>query len=113
MKEVDNDIERILRFSKNLEYELRNRLINIDEYSIIGVIIADVWTENDDKKRIKASFESKKYLSEFAKNFTIDSPIYFCLNFNDVVFLNEIKKKHQAIKETYNLVGIIWTINNP
>lgn len=112
VKEVDDDIDRILGFSNNLESEFKNRINNIDKYSILGVILADVWTENEQKTSIQASFESDNYLSNYLCNYTkvIINPIYFCLNFKDTVFLNEIEKKHKAIKDTYNLVGLIWTI---
>ena len=55
VESVGKDIQRIREFEKDTHLrEFDKRIPALKEYSVIGVILADVWTEGTEKSKIKA-----------------------------------------------------------
>lgn len=118
-KEIDEDIERIQNLSseEELEKELNNRLNDdIKNYTIWGVIVADVWTENknQDKKDVydcfrKNSFSNsvfngcERLMKLMSENKTANS---FAEGFGDVVD----SQVASCVKNNYKLLMIQWNV---
>lgn len=74
-----------------------------------GLILADVWAYNDDKKAILASFQEKNFLSKYSDYVAIDiedkNLAYYEKDF-------DIKTEQcKWIDEEYWLLGFSWDIN--
>ena len=66
------DIRRLFEVYDNREAEFNKRLIDINDYSFYGIILADIWVKpkQRDKKVIMDEFENKKLFSKSASFFS-------------------------------------------
>jgi len=113
--EVEADIKRINGITNKYRSELVDRIPNLDEYSFVGVILADIWTETKSKTALHKSFSESAFLREHCSELfkTQDSWFlngrHFSLDFEDVresgVYNND------NIRANYHLIGMIWDIN--
>ena len=105
--EVKSDMIRINAISTVYNEELAGRIKDFAEYSVCGVVLADVWTETKKKKAIKESFDNHSFvnifLSEIATSFS--NGRYFVNDFND-------RTNHTWLNENYYLVSMIWNVVN-
>ena len=60
-EEIKNDMDRINKVKKEYFCEFNERIPGFSDYTVCGVILADVWTETKRKVRIKESFERIRY----------------------------------------------------
>lgn len=115
--EVGADIERICDFDKKYFEEFAERIPNLEQYSLIGVILADVWVESENKTALKNSFKESFFIQRYQEYFprhiaNQDSWFlngqYFCKDFSDITPV-PLKRKN-TIPEEYYLLGMIWDI---
>lgn len=115
-KEIDLDIQRISAFLEN-EEELRRRIRDYEGYSVCGIILGDVWTENSFKSNVKESFEHKDYLAQFGvealrseKN-PLRNAEYYVQEFGGAIPENwRTDNKLQWLEQYYCLLAIVWEI---
>ena len=100
--EVRSDINRICE-SINLYRSDFDRIDNFDAYKVVGVILADVWTENALKKDILKSFRDNSFLTRFSMP-SVSSPLYYVTDFDST-------EKYPVIRDTYHLTSLVWEIN--
>ena len=117
IESVGNDIERIREFEEaTYLYEFNKRIPDLQDYSVVGVILADVWTEGSEKPKIKQSFENETFLQDYRENLSLgehpDSWFlegqYFCKGFSDINTPN--LERGNTIPTNYYLVGMIWNV---
>lgn len=115
VREVGEDIERIRDFDTKYFAEFANRIPYLEEYSIVGVILADIWTEGKNKKAVMQTFKESSFVQHYQKYFSQDiknqaawfsNGQYFCEDFADVKPSHV--KDNVYIRETYYLLGMIW-----
>ena len=114
--EINEDIARIqsLRSEENLKNEFEKRLPDWNEYSIVGTIIADVWTEKDEKIEVFDSFKEQRFSSQtFAAcenliNLLNSEKTARCFyeEFCDV----EESGIEECVKKNYKLLKIQWVV---
>ena len=105
INEIENDMERLNKLSCEYITEL-DRINNIKEYSLYGVILADLWTETKPKVQIKQHFLQSDFIEKKFANTSINfnNGKYFVFQFN-----NE-KNISKSIINNYNLLAMIWKI---
>ena len=94
---IDEDIERIVSF---VEKGLDNRFKKYKDFKVYGLILADVWTENDAKLAI--------YNSYFDKTHFFDHP--FISNDEQEYCTYLFQKDTIDCKSDYALLSYLWTI---
>ena len=98
---ITKDIERIIDFAKgSVKDERFVRLDRLENFSVYGVILADVWTENRKKQEVLDSFKNEKYFSD-KTDLTGDEYIY-----NTIVF----DKDNIDCGSDYALLTFVWKI---
>lgn len=117
LKSVGYDIDRVYSLYNNRKIEFLNRINNIDDYEIYGVILTDVWVNddcNDFRRKINESFVKKELYSNKSPYFNniygykdysqqIDKTvIYNCQAVN--------RCKQLFPKDTLYLMSIIWQL---
>jgi hypothetical protein len=116
VKEVGEDVNRIHEFQTTYRHEFIDRIPALEEYSVVGVILADVWTEKRAKSILKQSFENKTFLHDYQDKLLIGecpdtwfiNGRYFCENFTDIK--PSLVYNNACIQEQYHLVGMIWDV---
>ena len=116
VKEVGEDVNRICEFQTTYFHEFTDRIPVLEEYSVVGVILADVWTEGAEKLRLKQSFENKTFLYDYQDKLLLSECSiswfikgrYFCANFADIK-VPAVREKN-TIPTNYYLLGIIWDV---
>ena len=111
--EIGEDIQRIREFKTKHLAEFTDRIPDLQDYSVVGVILADIWTEGDLKPAVKDSFCKKTFgqlhlpqLFEDASWFLEGQ--YFCKGFADINTPN--LERGNTIPTNYYLVGMIWDV---
>lgn len=61
---ITNDIQRIIAFA---EGGLDDRFKDFNSFSVYGVILADVWTENKKKQAVLDSFKDEEYFGDVSE----------------------------------------------
>lgn len=102
--EVYNDIERLINFE--IVSELSSRLENISDYTVYGVILADVWCENEKKTNVYSDFFNSVF--EIKASVIPKSIEYYSCGFDDIQ--SNIEKWTQKNKNNYKLLGLSWKI---
>lgn len=98
---ITKDIIRIKQFAKDIEKDKRFAKLDwLENFSIYGVILADVWTENKKKQEVLDSFKNEKYFSD-KTDLTCDEYIY-----NTIVF----DKDNIDCGSDYALLTFVWKI---
>lgn len=117
VREVGEDIERIRSFSTKYFGEFVDRIPNLKEYTVVGVILADVWAKGKNKIAISKGFMDSSFIRDNWQHFYemveeeswFFNGRYFNIDFTDVkpspVYSNE------CIREKYHLVGMVWNVN--
>ncbi len=117
VKEVGEDIERIRAFSTDYFEEFVDRIPNLKEYTVVGVILADVWAKGKNKIAISKAFMESSFIRDNWQHFyEMDEEEswffngqHFNIDFIDLkpspVYTND------CIREQYHLVGLIWDVN--
>ena len=98
--EIKSDIDRInLSLSKYLhEFD---RVENNKGYSIIGVILADVWDENSAKHSILESYKNKSFVEDYSM--PPIHPVYSVLDFKAL-------GKYEWVEKNYYLLSLAWKV---
>lgn len=112
-REVGEDIERVRNFITEYFKEFVERIPDLQEYSVKGVILADVWTETALKIDVKESFcqatFGQRYLTGFLKaDSWFANGKYFCENFADIK--TSSIRENNTISTDYYLLGMIWDV---
>ena len=98
--EIKSDIDRInLSLSKYL-YEFE-RVENNKGYSIIGVILADVWDENTAKHSVLESYKNRSFVEDYSMPSI--SPVYSVLDFKSL-------GKYEWVEKNYYLLSLAWKV---
>ena len=107
---VANDVKRINSALSGAEGEsLRDRIYDFGDYeNHLGVILADVWAYNTLKKDIRNAFQDGVFVERYLVDQGVNSQAmvdcsYFVEPFDDF-------PKEGSIKEQYNLLAMIWRI---
>ena len=101
LKEIDSDIVRICESTNQFRSDF-DRIDDFDDYKVVGVVLADVWTESKQKSNILESFRNQTFLTEFIMP-SVSSPVYYVIDFNST-------KKYEVIRDTYHLTSVVWNI---
>jgi hypothetical protein len=117
VREVGQDIERIRAFSTNYFEEFVGRIPNLKEYTVVGVILADVWAKGKNKITISEAFKNSSFIQYVRQHFCkIDEEEswffngqHFNIDFIDVK--PSLVYPNDCIREQYHLVGLIWNVN--
>ena len=91
---VLNDIERINSFVKN---GLDERFDDYKNYKVFGVILADVWKENNTKKEIYRAFKDEDFFKDTSLNES-----WHMYDTRDI--------QVQGCKAEYSLLSFVWEI---
>lgn len=104
---VGNDIRRINKAIRAQRYSIRAHVAGYDNFpNRYGVILSDVWTENDEKINLHSSFQSNSFpvthltRCEIAST-EIPDATCFTRDFSGLVDVS-------AIRDHYKLLGMIW-----
>ena len=77
--------------------------------SIYGVVLADLWTENDTKKEILTQYLDNNFVQKGLKcNDDLGEIIYSVQSFKDGCSKNVA----QCIQDNYNLCSVVWLLKN-
>jgi len=117
VREVGEDIKRIRAFSTDYFGEFVDRIPNLKDYTVIGVILADVWAKGKNKIAIRESFKNSSFIRDNRQHFDEmdEEESWF---FNGRCFNMDFKDAKlspvdgsECIREQYCLVGMIWNVN--
>lgn len=114
VEEVGADIERIRDFDTKYFAEFADRIPNLKEYAVVGVILADVWAKGKNKIAIKQAFEKSVFIQSYHPKLFAEQDAwfingqYFCENFMNVK--PSPAYNNVCIREQYHLVGMIWDV---
>lgn len=108
---VGADIDRIQQSIESYSQDFKSRIPDFLNYSIYGVVLADVWTETRKKKQIYDAFKKAEfvevYLTEHLKKYPpLSEASYFVGDFADL----PIDAPKWDILQTYHLVSFVWTL---
>lgn len=110
INEVEEDIIRINKSVSTYYADFKSRIENFEEYTIIGVILADVWTETKNKTALKDAFLNSCFLQTYFTDLYATSERwflngeYFCLDFHSL-------KTSDSISKNYYLLGMAWELS--
>ncbi len=118
IREVQCDIERINDAATLYKNEFSNRIDNFSEYTMYGIILADVWTENKNKTKVKRSFENSTFAADFMpelyndKDNKLKNAAYFIADFTSLPrHCNDVMENDlRSIRQNYNLLSIVWKL---
>ena len=113
LKEGSKDIDRIRKVATEYFKDFIDRIPDLKEYSIKGVILADVWTETALKIDVKESFCNATFGQHYLTALFKDerwfvNGRYFCEGFADCE-VSAIRTDN-TIPKNYHLVGMIWDV---
>ena len=115
--DIGEDIQRIqsMREDEQAETELGERIENWEEYTIIGVIVADVWTETDKKKAVYNYFYNQDFYEgifdkcENLNKLLKEENTVKC--FTEKFDTEDSRINHgHAVTENYKLIEIQWVV---
>lgn len=109
MQEVKDDIIRINKASTVYRSEFETRINGFEHYSIYGVVLADVWTENRNKIQIKNEFQNASILDAFSEESIISQEqLKSCLCFVESF---ENRTPYEWVNTDYSLLGLVWKVS--
>ena len=109
MQEVKDDIIRINKASTVYRSEFETRINGFEHYSIYGVVLADVWTENRNKIQIKNEFQNASILDAFSEESIISQEqLKSCLCFVESF---ENRTPYEWVNTDYFLLGLLWKVS--
>lgn len=103
---INNDISKMT--DKANKILITKELANHEEYKYFGVVLADVWTENDFKKKIYNNW-SENFFNEFLLESENCSKLVN-RKWEKRDFKND-EVKYKSIKDKYNLLMLIGEIS--
>ena len=111
-EEIKEDIVRIHKLKEELlkECDCNSARIDLKMFnSIYGVVLADLWTENDTKKEILTQYLDNNFVQKGLKfNDDLGEIIYSVQSFKDGCSKNVA----QCIQDNYNLCSVVWLLKN-
>ena len=110
IREIGNDISRIVDYN---QVEFLGRLSDFNKYSIVGVILADVWANaSKSKHKIKESFDNKGFLYDYRDIIGNDYSVQLSnIKYYTIDFECLKRKDIDVVKYNYYLESIIWRLN--
>lgn len=111
LKEVESDIARINSSVKDYLQDFTSRIDDFSDYTLYGVILADVWTETKAKNKILNAFQNYSFIETFfpdiqhSNHIVLPNLTYFVRDFKDI-------ENHEEIKNNYYLLSLIWNIGS-
>ncbi len=105
-EEIRRDIDRINKVKQEYFHEFAERIPGFSEFSVCGVILADVWTETKRKEEIKESFEKGDFIETFLP--TIEEKQ--CRNRSYYICGFDGDTDYQWVNKNYYLVSILWEV---
>ena len=113
MQGVKNDIIRINKAATEYRSEFETRIRGFADYSILGVVLADVWTKNNNKiskrkMQIKNDFQNSSILDSFSKEAIISQEqLKTCHCFVESF---ENSTPYDFVNSSYYLLGLVWEV---
>ena len=115
VKEVKEDVERILAFEKDSNNQFSCRISDLHLYTIYGVILADVWTISDNRKypgkvKLKESFDNQAFADVYLqKEYTEQLDIPLILKEGNVTYYTQ----HIPVRDAagYFLTSFVWQVS--
>lgn len=109
MQEVKSDIIRINKAATEYRSEFETRINGFSDYSIFGVVLADVWTENNNKIQIKKEFQNASILDLLTEETIISQEqLKTCLCFVESF---ENSTPYEWVNTNYSLLGLVWKVS--
>ncbi len=105
-KGIGNDMLRINSASTECKSEFIGRITGFDGYTVLGVILADVWTgTRGEKRQIKESFDKKEFISAYIPDMveSFRDGRYYVEGFDS-------QSDNDGWKNKYYLVSMIWKV---
>ena len=108
---IATDIDRIQRAKSRYLHDFKMRIPDILSYQILGVILADVWTETRTKKQIYDSFVAGTFIPNFLSDLLIKYPSLHNINYYIGDFDNlPYDAPKRDVLQTYHLVSFTWEL---
>ena len=108
---IATDIDRIQRAKSSYLHDFKLRIPDILNYQILGVILADVWTETRTKKQIYDSFVAGTFIPNFLSDLLIKYPSLHNINYYIGDFDNlPYDAPKRDVLQTYHLVSFTWEL---
>ena len=105
MREAGRDIKRMIDTALGCSDEFSRIVNDYDEYTVIGVFLADVWCETKTKCRIYESFRNKTFVTDYKEDIPgIADPHYYVTDFPG------IDREYSKTLEKYHLLSLVWKI---
>ena len=89
--------------------DFTSRIDGFLDYTLYGVILADVWTETKAKNKILNTFQNHSFIETFFPNIQHDDHIELPNLTNFVMDFKDLEN-HRGIKDNYYLLSLIWNI---
>lgn len=118
IEEIHNDILRIQGAKDLYAGEFKDRIREFQTYQIVGVILADVWTEGNMKSRVRDSFAQKTFVEDHFPElgFMLDGLQYDIRSFDgqltDNWMTGEFAEKLPFLERNYYLLSLIWNVTS-
>ena len=115
VKEIKEDIERILVFERDRNNQFSCRISDLHTYTIYGVILADVWTISDKKKchkkiKLKDSFDNQTFADvQLQKENAEELNLPLILKEGNVTYYTQQIPVRDA--EGYYLTSFVWRVS--
>lgn len=114
INEVKKDIHRINKIGSSApadKEEFSGRIDNLSEYTIYGVILADVWVKEKSttKRKIWEAFQNQTFLDVYCTDLSpedkerLTDRVCFARDFADVAYSKSIQNK-------YRVLALVWKL---
>ena len=104
LKEVKSDITRINLSVKDYLPDFTSRIDGFLDYTLYGVILADVWTETKAKNKILNTFQNHSFIETFLPNIQHDDHIELPNLTNFVMDFKDLEN-HRGILKILKTIG--------
>lgn len=107
--EVKDDIDRINQSVCAYIPDFSSRIDDFSDYTVYGVILADVWTETKNKTKVRDAFADGTFLETYLPDLYLERSSCFADGKYFVTSFSEITK-YESIKNNYHLLTMIWLV---
>ena len=117
--EIREDVLRIEGVKDVYAEEFRYRLRDFQKYRIIGIILADVWTQGAMKSDVKEAFLQKTFVKNYYSDLDLESKglQYSIQSFENQIsdhwLSGEYADKLPFVESHYYLLSFSWTVTEP
>ena len=97
---INGDILRMNKVPFEYREEFETRIAGFADFTVYGVVLADVWTETKGKGKIRDAFANGSFVNDYLPGL-IDSGSYFVCGFEGAT-------NHQWLNDHYYLLSMVW-----